>query len=166
MTDIRQIWRAGRVRRWHMNPDMAHTEDYNDGHQARVARLLIALFPSASFDLIKAALTHDDEELFCGDVSGPVKREQPEAYAALESFGRIGARAMWGGHMPHETLTERELRWLHFCDRLDAAKWVQHTNKRHLRVDGWDNAIDWLRTQSMNFGIHELVFDQYTGGLK
>lgn len=165
MTDIKQIWRAGRVRRWHMNPEMSDTDDYNDGHSARVARLLIALFPSASFSVIKAALTHDDEELFCGDVSGPVKRNQPEAYNALEAFGRVGARAMWGGHMPHETLTDREKRWLHFCDKLDAAMWVNHTKQFVLLGDNWSDHLAWLNAEAEEFGIHLMIFDNW-GRLK
>lgn len=165
MTDIKQIWRAGRVRRWHMNPEMSDTNDYNDGHSARVARILIALFPSASFDLVKAALTHDDEELFCGDVSGPVKYEQPEAYKTLKAFGRIGARAMWGGHLPNDVLTDKERNQLHFCDKLDAAMWVCHTKRWVLLGDGWPVALEWLADRANEFGIYDRIFDNW-GNLK
>lgn len=36
--NITDIFRAGLVRRWHCNPDLAHTVDRIDGHGARVAR--------------------------------------------------------------------------------------------------------------------------------
>lgn len=54
-TDINRIFMAGLTTRWHTNPHLAQSCDRIDGHQGRVARLAIAIWPDASRDLIVAA---------------------------------------------------------------------------------------------------------------
>ena len=83
MTNLNSIFRAGFVRRWHSDPDLCHTVDPIDGHSARVARIILALHPSPSVALIRAALTHDDGESVTGDMSAVMKRNNPFIAAHL-----------------------------------------------------------------------------------
>ena len=41
MTDILDMWKACRVRRWHTNTELAGTDDRIDGHSGRVARIIL-----------------------------------------------------------------------------------------------------------------------------
>ena len=89
------IFRAGRVRRWHSDADLSWTDDYNDAHQGRVARLLLALHPNPSAVLLAAALTHDDGELKAGDMGHALKRENPTLRDALQKVGDDTTPGMW-----------------------------------------------------------------------
>ena len=61
------IIRAGRVARWHANPDMAHIRETNAEHQWMVAVILLQLLPKDAAPLaehlIFAALHHDVGEV-------------------------------------------------------------------------------------------------------
>jgi hypothetical protein len=45
---LERIFHAGLTRRWHTNAHLNGTCDRLDGHQARVARIILALWPDAS----------------------------------------------------------------------------------------------------------------------
>lgn len=125
--DIELIFNAGRVRRWHNNPVMSRTDDYNDAHQGRVARLLLALHPNPTLMLLVAALTHDDGELFAGDMTRPVKDGNPELREAVREIEDAGTCEIWGIEKPIE-LSPIDQEWLKFADRLDSYMWMLHTN--------------------------------------
>ena len=82
------IWRGAFTRRWHMNPDLSHLDDPICGHQGRCALLVLLLFPDASRDLLRAAVTHDQAEAVVGDLAMPFKQRGGDlvaAHAALEA---------------------------------------------------------------------------------
>ena len=46
------LWRATFLRRWHRNPELAHTADTLAGHQGRVALIIDHYWPNARKELI------------------------------------------------------------------------------------------------------------------
>lgn len=118
--DIQRVFYAGLTTRWHTNPHLAQTCDRLDGHQGRVARLILALFPDASRDLLIAALTHDDGESVTGDI--------PATYGKMLAQIEDEVRAktdIWG----YETLpllSSLNARRLKLADKLDAYMWAEH----------------------------------------
>ena len=140
------LWRlfdAGRVRRWHTNPDLSWTEDYLDGHHGRVARLLLYLHPRPHVALLRAALTHDDGEWAVGDLAQPFKarlrREAPSMLDYLELVEDNAADDLWedavAGPADREGAQADDIAWLRFCDRLDAwmwaARWAPQAVRQH-----------------------------------
>lgn len=127
MIDLNQIFRAGRVRRWHANSDLSWTDDYVDGHQGRVARIILALCPDPSATLIAAALTHDDGEWMFGDIPAPGKAAMTPMFRhALNQAESDARQAVWGDKSP-SALTEKEYAWLRLADRLDGYMWCLFT---------------------------------------
>lgn len=152
MTTPYEIERAGRVRRWHSNPDMCHVVDTVAEHSGRMARLLILLHSGPSMRLLRAALTHDDGEALPGpgDVSGCVKSGNPklaELLAAMEAEARFD---LWG--MDPE-LTGSETLWLKYVDRLDAYMMVERHRPDILGRDGWPEAQQWLQDTADVLGV-------------
>ena len=148
--NITDIFRAGLVRRWHCNPDLAHTVDRIDGHGARVARIIIELNPQPSLGLITEALRHDDGESVTGDVKAPTKDAHPvfsEMLAEIEQEARV---ALWCGYY---RLTKSETAWLKFADRLDAYMWAQHHAPHVLTGDDWPDARVWLLEAAEALGV-------------
>ena len=121
------IWNAGATRRWHTNTDLAHTVDRVDGHGARVAKIIIALHPDPSPELIKEALIHDDGEYVVGDIPAPIKAAWPTLSEILRGAEGATLDRFYGEREP---LTPFEKKWLKFADRLDAYLWA----KQHMEV--------------------------------
>ncbi|GEM_PF-725087 len=136
-----KAFRAGMVRRWHSNPDLAATVDTLDAHQGRVARILLMLHPNPTADLLRVALTHDDGEAVVGDISGLTKAKHPETYALMQVLETKARADIWG---QQPELMNANALWLRFADRLDALMWAQHHAPHKLSGDGWPEAIKWL----------------------
>ena len=151
--NITDIFRAGLVRRWHCNPDLAHTVDRIDGHGARVARIIIALNPQPALKLIDAALTHDDGESVTGDVSRTTKALHPVFSALLEKMEKAARISLWGYDATAE-LAPSECLWLKFADRLDAYMWAQHHAPHVLTSDDWPDARVWLLETAEALGVN------------
>lgn len=148
--DLVALFRAARARRWHTNARLAPTEDYLDGHQGRVARLLLALHPSPTLRLIGAALIHDDGEHVVGDLPGPSKSALPdELRAAFEDAEVAALEGVWGA-LPE--LTPQEARWLTFADRLDAAMWCAWHRPGDLGREDWRATLAWLDGRAVALG--------------
>ena len=150
MTNLTSIFRAGFVRRWHSNPDLCHTVDRIDGHSARVARIILALHPSPSVALIRAALTHDDGESVTGDMSAVMKRNNPFIAAHLARAEGVARRALWG-HEPDLSDTDRD--WLKFADRLDAYMWAAHHAPHIMDRDDWPELLAWINETADVLGV-------------
>lgn len=118
-TDIQRVFYAGLVHRWHTNPHLAGTTDRLDGHQGRVARLILALFPDASRDLLIEALTHDDGESVTGDI--PATYAKSDRHKVAEAFA---LKDIWGSGMPRLSYTDGQR--LRLADKLDAYMWAEH----------------------------------------
>jgi len=158
--DLKAIFRAGCVLRWHTNPDLATTGDRIDGHSARVARILIALHPSPSVSLLCHALIHDDGESAVGDVPAPAKDSTPGLAEWLEVAEEVERRRLWSGAAGMDGsagLTDSERMWLRFADRLDAFQWAAHHAPCALNGDGWPHARDWLVETAIVLGCQDAV---------
>ncbi len=150
MTDLAAIFRAGRVTRWHTNARLADTGDRLDGHQGRVARLLLALHPDPSAALLRAALTHDDGETATGDVPRNVKIAMPAlAREWLEAAEAAQRARLW---RPGGGLTEKEERWLAYADALDALMWAAHHHPAAMFMPPWVKEIARLDAESFDLG--------------
>ena len=148
------IFRAGRLRRWHSHPQMVEFDDRLDAHHARVARLIMALWPDASLALIRAALTHDDGEngeTGTGDIPGPVKMQMPDWMqawlASRETQGRV---ALWGDE-PWLTLEEQDR--LDFADLLDRLLLVGWARPELLNEPHWVKAARELDDAAAKLGL-------------
>ena len=153
---LTKAFRAGFVRRWHMNPDLCHTVDRIDGHSARVARIILMIHPDPSMSLISAALIHDDGESGAGDVCGLVKRDLPALSKILDDLEQIVTMDIWGYAFSHEG---KDLEWLKFADRLDAYMWAKHHAPHVMDSDGWPEARQRLIDAAICFEVLGQVAD-------
>ncbi|WRH62061.1 MAG: YfbR-like 5'-deoxynucleotidase [Fuscovulum sp.] len=142
------IFHAGLVHRWHRSPFLAHTVDRLDGHQGRVARIILMLHPSPSRALIFHALTHDDGESATGDVPSPAKKANPILRRELEIMEDERRAELWGADDP---LSQSDQLWFHFADKLDAFMWAKH-HRAPMDGDGWPEAREWLALCAVEFG--------------
>ena len=140
MSKTLRAWNASHVRRWHSNPSLCDTNDTDAGHQGRVALLVLSLFPDASRTLLCHAITHDQGEVAVGDISYDAKRR---FRAVAEMCAEAEAAEIAAQGFALEELTEREMRILKLCDRLDAWLWMQR-HARHLA-----KRADWPAQQKM-----------------
>lgn len=130
---ITDILRGNYVRRFHSNPDLAHVGDTNGHHHAMVAQIVLHLCPTASIDLIHAALHHDSAEQFVGDLPSPFKRLSPQIaswHAAIEAnlLADLGID-------PDLSDGDREI--LTLADRLAAHIHVRHVAPHVITGSGW-----------------------------
>lgn len=146
---IERIFHAGLTHRWHTNPHLAGTTDRLDGHQGRVARLALALFPDASRELLIAALTHDDGESVTGDIPATTGKSIDQLFA--EKSSRAG---IWGAPLK---ISYRDERRLNFCDKLDAAMWMLHFAPDCADQDFWKEALIWIDVEAEALGVGELL---------
>ena len=149
---LTEIFRAGRVQRWHTNPWLSRSGDSLDGHHGRVARIILAVHPSPSVALLRAALTHDDGESVVGDLPGPFKAMWRDT-----AFGLMEAQAsakLWGGEFQ---ITPAEQSWLLFADRLDAFMWALHHVPQVIEQDEWREAEKWLDQRAGELGVGECM---------
>lgn len=137
-----QLIRSGLVRRWHANPDLAHTGETVAHHQWAVASLILALHPAPYLELVQEALWHDAGEMGCGDLPAPFKDAHP-AVAREHAEAEARARA---GICRVVNLPARDLDWLIFCDRLAAWLWMAEREHRLIGRTDWREACQWLRT--------------------
>lgn len=133
---------SGSVRRWHMNPAMAHTGQTDADHQGRCVHLLLTLHPGPSAALIRACATHDGGELDAGDLSHDFKQQNPDIAGAHAAFEDLARQAIFG---PDPDLTLDEARWVKLIDRLEGAAWVLLTNPSEYHRA----ASAWLRAEAM-----------------
>jgi hypothetical protein len=146
---ILTAWHAGRVRRWHTNPHLSWTSDYNDGHQGRVATLILLLHPAPTLEIISAALIHDGGEWAVGDVSGTVKARYPDLAVWLAKIEQEAIEAIFGAF---PDLSPVEAQWLKFADRLDAWIWARH-HRAPMDRDGWPAATCFLYAEACALGV-------------
>ena len=129
------LWNSARVRRWHMHPEMSATDDFVDGHSARVARMVAYL--GLPHHAVTAALFHDDEEAAYGDISSPAKVRGMGTYEVYKSqvlhtdgIDPTGVLQCIPG------CSDAEAGVIQMCDRLDAEIWISmHTRSYDTRTD-------------------------------
>jgi len=146
---LKRAFRAGFVRRWHTNPDLAHIEDRIDGHSGRVARIILMLHPEPTVKLLRACLIHDDGESVVGDMKAPFKDSHPEMALVLGEVEAQEIRKIWGGFY----MTTHEAMWLKFADRLDAFMWAKHHAPQQMDGDDWTECLEWLKFEATRLNV-------------
>lgn len=148
------VFKAGRVRRWHTHPEMVEHDDRNDAHSGRVARLAKALFPDDHF-LVLAALEHDDGESGTADVANPIKNRMPEPFRKWwEDLEATALCRIWG--QPAPWCDPARLR---LCDKLDAVMWAAWKEPHLMREDGWKSDADEVLSLARKCGVLAPVSD-------
>jgi len=136
-----ELWRSGLVRRWHCNPDLAHTGQSNAAHQWGVAMIILAQHPNPSAALIRAALCHDVGEMVVGDLPYPFKKANPDFAARHRDFEDMARVNLVGAF----DLTETDWRWLKYADAHEAILWMrQHRPELESRAD-WAEQVKQTR---------------------
>lgn len=156
MSKLLSIFAAARVTRWHTHPRLSLTHDPLDGHQGRVARIIMALHPAPSAQLLMAALTHDDGEKATCDMSGPNKESlPPELVEALEEVAQEAREDLWG--KVHINVTGENADWLTLADRIDAFMWCGFHAAEELDKPEWQRARQWIFDASAKLGCNAPV---------
>ena len=153
---LHKAFLAGFVRRWHTNPDLAHTCDRIDGHAGRVARIILMLHPDPSVALLRAALIHDDGESVIGDMSATAKAAHSDITSMILSIEDQAIGQVWGA--AHQ-ISQIDRQWLKFADRLDAYMWARHHAPHVMGADGWPAARNWLEAESILLGCTDGFHD-------
>lgn len=150
------IFAAARVTRWHTHPRLSLTHDPLDGHQGRVARIIMALHPAPSAQLLMAALTHDDGEHVTGDMPGETKRDLPTITAGvLEDMEDEAREVLWGN--VHTHVSGENAAWLTLADRIDAFMWCGFHAAEELDKPEWQRARQWIFDASAKLGCNAPV---------
>ena len=156
MPKLIDIFAAARVTRWHTHPRLSLTHDPLDGHQGRVARIIMALHPSPSAQLLMAALTHDDGEHVTGDMPGETKRDIDERLLSDLAFLEEDARSeLWGN--VHINVSGENAEWLRLADRIDAFMWCSFHAAEELDKPEWKRARQWIFDASAKLGCNAPV---------
>ena len=144
-------WLAASTHRWHTNPIFAATRDRVDAHSGRVGILILQFMPDAPAELLRAAIVHDLGENSVGDIASPIKRSNPDLYAAIEAI-EADALAAMGFAFPD--LAPDLAALLHLCDGLDAYLWaVTHRPDHvHARKD-WRDMFQRLERRAYLMGF-------------
>ena len=149
------IFAAARVTRWHTHPRLSLTHDPLDGHQGRVARIIMALHPAPSAQLLMAALTHDDGEHVTGDIPKPTKMRLADMEISIEELEAEARDDLWGN--VHINVTGENAVWLILADRIDAFMWCGFHAAEELDKPGWRRARQWIFDASANLGCNAPV---------
>lgn len=149
MTDLHRTWRATFTRRWHSNPDLCQTHDPVGAHSARVALIMLALWPDTSREAIVAALMHDLAESVVGDLP-PAGKSMLANAATAERL--IATQNGW-----HIALKDVDATRLRFADQLDAFMWADH--HRATDTDEWHDAREMLVYQAERLGVRKKLED-------
>lgn len=143
-------WLATFTRRWHANPDLAHTFDPVGAHSGRMGVLALHFWGAgASRELLVACLIHDLGESVTGDMPWAAKRACPEMAGMLDV---LESRALSDMGFDHDIALD-DYRRLKFLDRLDAYLWVKHHAPHVLSRDGWPEALAWLQREADDLGV-------------
>lgn len=155
-------WLAASTRRWHTNPVYAATNDRVDAHSGRVGILILQFMPDAPAGLLRAAIVHDLGENAVGDIASPVKRKNPDLYAAVEAL-EVEALAEMGFAFPD--LAPNLAALLHLCDGLDAYLWaVTHRPDYVARRPAWRAMFARLQANADALGLR-CKFNEIVAGV-
>lgn len=151
---ILQIWNSN-VNRWHASRCHAlrNSGDTTDAHAARCCRLLIALKPDASANLIAACLHHDVAERATGDTPWGAKINDAtlrDVLVRLEiaEIMRLGLT---------EPRTANDADWIKLVDRLDAYLWCAMVAPGQLRNADWNAAYADVIARAARLGVADPV---------
>ncbi len=122
MIESRDPRTAGDVLRYHTWRTIQ--QQTNAAHSWQVARILLAIWPSAPREVLIQTLMHDIGEVVSGDLPYPVKRENPDLKAAcdrIETAAHLAMCAPWGVPPP-QVLTNEARAVIKLAEYLEMAE--------------------------------------------
>lgn len=152
MNNMLKAWNAGFVRRWHTNPELCDTVDYDCGHQHRCTILLLLFWPDAPSWLITATLIHDQGECDAGDMAGPAKAKHPEIRTLLQIVESESIREQG---FSHQKLTPEEKRRVKFVDYLDSYIWMLRHKSSMSRKKKWKKQLEELHEMAHDLSVSQ-----------
>jgi hypothetical protein len=152
---ILEIWNSN-VNRWHASRCHAlrNSGDTTDAHAARCCRLLLALKPDASANLIAATLHHDVAERVTGDTPSGAKQDATlrDTLVRLEIAETMRLRLS-------EAVTAEDADWIKLVDHLDAYLWCAMVAPAELDTQDWRTAWGYIMARADRLGVIVPVFD-------
>lgn len=160
--NILHSWNAGLVRRWHCNPQLNDTVDYDCGHQNRCAILMLHFWPDCTREQLIDILTHDQGEIDAGDMAYPIKRKHPEFSALLHS---VEMQSIIDQDLPLFDLSrdaDDHRRWI---DMLDSYCWMIRNKPSMRHKQEWKVQRDMLFSNANTFNVYD-KFSDFFGALE
>jgi 5'-deoxynucleotidase YfbR-like HD superfamily hydrolase len=116
---VTKIREGSAVERAHTLP---HHGSYSVGkHSYDAVMLLFTLHPSPTMELVKAVLSHDLGERWCGDIPAPTKWSDGEF---AKRSGALEKRCL--AHLGYDiSLTAEDVQWLNAVDKLELLLWAK-----------------------------------------
>lgn len=139
--------------RWHTHHLLSETVDPIDGHQGRVAVMLLAIKPDVPRSTLVAALTHDLGERAVGDISRTVKRRRPEIAKAAAEIEEEEVERLFGGEIPYPPMSADQVSLLKLADLLDAYLWMIHHRPGIRFRAGWPEMRAFLEELADTLGV-------------
>ncbi len=146
---IREIWNSD-VNRWHASRShlLRNSGDTTDAHAARCCRLLLALKPDASADLLAACLHHDVAERATGDTPWKAKQDA----TLRDTLVRLEIRETMRLGLT-EPRTAQDAEWIKLVDRLDAFLWCQMVDPVESVSGEWQRAARDIQAMAERLGV-------------
>lgn len=147
--NIYRIWQS-EVARWHHQTDhrLRNSGDGIQAHQARVAQLLIGIFPDCTKEDIIEALFHDVPESWTGDISYEAKKNDvirsAHSWAETDTALRLGIPETCGPKVK-------------LCDGIDAILWANSRAPDILDFKGWPDHIRQVRQNAWRLNVGHSV---------
>jgi 5'-deoxynucleotidase YfbR-like HD superfamily hydrolase len=139
--DVMEALRAGRVKRWHMHPDMSDCGENDAEHQWSTVAILLWLDPDTTRDELLQAIFHDVGELHAGDQSFPFKRGNPVQAKVMSDFEDECRMKIVNIKPGKSTMLE-------FADRLSGWDKVCQHNPGLRHTDEWVTAMSKLEREA------------------
>lgn len=156
METLHNTWRATFVRRWHSNVDMNHVEDYISAHSARMATLVLRLWPNCRKEFLAAIITHDIGERRVGDFPYDFKQANPNLAGQIGAM-EDNARFDYMGQDWIKDLTDGEHKMLKLVDRLDSHLLVLMRNPKLAMTKPWQEQLQRDYDAAQGLGVYAEV---------
>ncbi len=163
MNNILKAWNAGMVKRWHCNPQLCDSNDYDSGHQQRCTILLLLFWPDATREQIIDMLTHDQGEIDAGDMSYVVKRKHPEFSSQLQV---IEVESIQNQGLPVFVLDPEDYAKRKWLDMLDSYMWMLRNKPTMRHKKEWEVQNRLLWSNAEKFNVIKIYQDFMTAALE
>jgi 5'-deoxynucleotidase YfbR-like HD superfamily hydrolase len=146
LSQLMKVREASRVKRYAVDPIIG--EDTVGHHSQGVAVLMIMFMGNPSKELLKAAITHDMAERWCGDLPAPFKWANQDfcgKHAEFEAIKLVELKFAW-------QLNDYETAMLRIFDVLDAALFgyeQYHLGNKH-GAKIFRKCFDWLNKSTVS----------------
>ncbi len=148
---LEYVYEASMVTRYHTRYTIQ--KEAIGQHSHGVAIILCVLYPNCTSNLLKAAILHDMEEFYTGDMPADTKR----ALGLRQVFADYGDQIRIKEGIPMPFLTEWEQVRLKFADMLQGALfciWELEAGNKHI-LGSFQNYVSWMHKIRDQLEEHE-----------